>query len=115
MTPQAGTITKTITTAGNYIISYWSKTGGKSITGTSFAPGRTVNGWTYYENKGNLAANSTITINTGGVIDELRLYPAAAQMTSYTYDPLIGQTSMSDPNGEIVFYEYDNFNRLEKH
>jgi YD repeat-containing protein len=35
-----------------------------------------------------------------------------AELTVYTYDPLIGMTSVTDSRGRIVFYEYDEFNRL---
>ena len=38
---------------------------------------------------------------------------ANAQVTTYTYDPLIGVTSMTDPRGETIYYTYDTFNRLE--
>ncbi len=38
--------------------------------------------------------------------------PAEAQMTSYTYDPLIGVTSITGPSGDTQYYVYDDFNRL---
>lgn len=34
-------------------------------------------------------------------------------MTFYTYDPLIGITSITDSRGETIYYEYDDFNRLQ--
>lgn len=35
-----------------------------------------------------------------------------AQVTTYTYKPLIGISSETDPNGRTITYEYDGFNRL---
>jgi YD repeat-containing protein len=52
--------------------------------------------------------------NGGGTVwfDELRLYPIDAQMSTYTYDPLVGMTSETDSNGKTTYYVYDSFGRL---
>lgn len=36
-----------------------------------------------------------------------------AQVTSFTYDPLIGVTSITDNRGRTLYYIYDSFNRLQ--
>lgn len=36
----------------------------------------------------------------------------SAQVNTYTYSPLLGVTSETDPKGYTIFYEYDNFGRL---
>ncbi|TMU55659.1 RHS repeat domain-containing protein [Flagellimonas algicola] len=49
-------------------------------------------------------------------LSELRNDPALAetQITTYTYDPTIGVTSITDPRGYTIYYEYDSFNRLKE-
>lgn len=45
-------------------------------------------------------------------LTNLRNAAPNAMVTTYTYDPLIGVTSITDPKGYTVYYEYDTFNRL---
>ena len=46
-------------------------------------------------------------------LNALRLALSEAMVTTYTYDPLIGVTSITDATSETVYYDYDTYNRLE--
>jgi hypothetical protein len=95
-----------------YHLTYWSKGGAYSVTGSNTVlHGKTVNGWTYYEHW--LTGASTVSVSGSAQIDELRIYPASAEMTTYTYDPLIGMTSQCDQANVITYYEYDEMGRLK--
>ncbi len=109
-----GNITKSgLVDAGNYIVSYWSRNGQYTITNSiSVTQGETIKGWTYYEHKV-LLSGTLVTISGSGLIDELRLYPAKALVTTFTYEPSIGVTTQCDANNRITYYEYDDFNRLK--
>lgn len=110
----SATLSKSGLVSGNtYIISYWSLNGAYSISGGtgSSTTGKTINGWTYYEHK-ITASSTTLTVSGTGAIDEVRLYPAAAQMTTYTYSPLTGATTICDADNKVMYYFYDGFQRL---
>ncbi|MEZ5199149.1 MAG: hypothetical protein R2764_23040, partial [Bacteroidales bacterium] len=51
-------------------------------------------------------------IGTICYFDDIRFYPADAVMTTYTWDPFVGKTSVSGPNEHPVSYEYDDIGRL---
>ncbi|PWU02603.1 MAG: hypothetical protein C5B52_05125 [Bacteroidetes bacterium] len=103
-----------LTSGKSYIVSYWKKSGSSvSISGgtTSNAiTGRTVNGYQY--NEVAVTGATTITVSGSGNIDEVSLYPANAQMSTYTYDSLMRLIAIVSVNGTICYYDYDSFNRL---
>ncbi|MDR6969682.1 hypothetical protein J2X31_003716 [Flavobacterium arsenatis] len=46
-------------------------------------------------------------------INSLRVSLPDAMVTTYTYKPLVGITSITDPKGDKITYHYDSFNRLQ--
>ena len=46
-------------------------------------------------------------------IDALRTSLSNSMITTYTYYPLVGVHTIKDPKGDILTYQYDEFNRLE--
>lgn len=106
-------LTKTGLAAGSYIVSYWSNGSSYAVNSTSAVAGRQQGSWTYYEHTVTVGANGTIEVSGTGAIDELRLFPKGALMTTYTYMPSMGITSSCDPSNRISYYEYDNMGRLK--
>ncbi len=112
----AGAISKSGLSSGQqFVLSLWQKTGILGISGATVNQtknGQTIDGWTYVEHTITLNA-STLSLSGNRIIDELRLYPSKAQMTTYTYHPLAGITSECDINGKVMNYKYDGLGRLK--
>lgn len=112
-----GSVSKStgLSSTAYYILSYWTKNASAfSITGTQSGfpmAGPVVNGWRCFIHK--LYGVTNVTLSGTGFIDELRLYPAKSQMTTSTYEPLIGATSKTDVNNRISYFEYDAAGRLK--
>ncbi|WP_146151262.1 hypothetical protein [Chitinophaga niastensis] len=95
-----------------YIITFWAKGGTVNINGVQATAKTQRMGWTEYEYKFT-PVNNNLTIAGTALIDELRLYPSSAQMTTYTYAPLVGINSQCDAQNKIVYYSYDPLGRLK--
>lgn len=106
----SGPISCNLNSSLSYTISLWATGSVRVNNANPVKMGRILNGWTYYEYA--VSTASQLTVSGNGNIDELRVYPSSALMTTYTYKPLVGITSRCDPNNRISYYDYDNLGRL---
>lgn len=72
---------------------------------------------TYSEVSGALGVTDLSSVNETNMaaIDLIRTNSSLlhAKVTTYTYDPLVGISSITDPKGYTTTYVYDEFNRLK--
>ncbi|HMJ68560.1 MAG TPA: hypothetical protein VK508_06685 [Cyclobacteriaceae bacterium] len=60
---------------------------------------------------GELSFSNSIS-SSGSRLDDIRVFPAGARMTTYTYDTAYGINSTTDSNNRSTYFIYDNFGRL---
>jgi hypothetical protein len=89
------------------------------FTNVAYVTTSVTNKWVYLEGEIDVPVTITqlnirVDNNGGGSVwfDDIRLHPSVAQMSTYTYQPLVGLTSAILPNQQLTRYEYDLFNRL---
>lgn len=103
--------------AGTYILSLWTQGSKPTISGTT-ADVSIVNGesdnhtWNYYMDRVTVGSGGTITLSGSGYIDEVRLYPQGAHMSTITVTPQVGTSSVNSPDDKVNTYEYDALLRI---
>jgi hypothetical protein len=106
----SGTLTRSINSGKAYFVTLWARDNNTpSVNSTGGTLLATHNNWKLYQWK--ITGASSVSVS-GQHIDEVRLHPVDAQMTTYTYIPFVGITSVCDVNNRILYYSYDGFNRL---
>ncbi|MCH7411865.1 hypothetical protein MM213_00080 [Belliella sp. R4-6] len=113
-----GSISKATTGANPSLpfkLTFWARRA--SGTGTWSFMGQTENLTTAWKLIQRTVTSAELEISMNGsnsniFIDELRMHPTNAMMTTYTYKPMVGITTVNDQRNKITYYEYDNTNRL---
>ncbi|NQX96521.1 MAG: hypothetical protein HRT73_01405 [Flavobacteriales bacterium] len=109
---------------GKYILSFWSKVVPSAnppitINGTAISILKqhvsiaTATGWKLNYYVVDVTAISEITISGNELLDEIRMYPYDAQLTTYTYFDGGLIHTITDENSITTDYEYDGMYRLK--
>ncbi|RFS20662.1 hypothetical protein DVR12_19070 [Chitinophaga silvatica] len=113
----ANGLTKTgLNSSKKYLVTAWVKNNG-SVVITPSATNTTIlttrNGWTLYSWTLSVTTSVTVSASAAGTqLDELRLYPDNAMMSTATYFWHGGVSSECSNNNKFTYYEYDDFQRL---
>lgn len=108
-----------LNTAKTYAITFWTNGGtifiqnAQNINIAYPVASETHNGWTLWKAQVSNQAEVRIVSINNTLIDELRLYPLEAAMTTTTYDPLFGITSECDAANRVIHTVYDSYGRVK--
>ncbi|EDO25309.1 predicted protein [Nematostella vectensis] len=108
----------------DYIVAFWVKSTSEptaelyntsNTTPVIIEEMNVVGDWKLYVAKFEAVAGDVFKLYNGTgdamAIDEIRLHPTEASMTSYAYEALCGITSKTDARNYIIYYDYDQFGR----
>jgi YD repeat-containing protein len=99
-----------LTTSATYSVSLWAQSGATIyFNGAAATSTDSRLGWNFYQVT--LTGVSSLTITGTGNVDEVRLCPSGATMTTMAHGPY-GIVSSTDPNNVTTFYQYDGMGRL---
>lgn len=109
-----GSITKTNIPANSsrpFKISFWARRGSAPMFWTFMGKTEILSTqWKLIERE--ITGTTVQIIGPDIWIDELRLHPKDAQMVTFTHEPLLGITSMTDQRNRTTYFDYDAWGRL---
>jgi hypothetical protein len=106
-----------LSTDQTYKISCWIKSNGGTINidGVGAVNLGILDQWTLFEY--NVSGVNAIRIKQTGtaevMMDEVRLHPVKATMTTFCYHPVFGVISQNNINGQVTHHEFDEWGRLK--
>ncbi|WP_331058782.1 hypothetical protein [Hymenobacter sp.] len=108
--------------AGDYEVSFWAKGGSANVAvfvsqelSRSEGPAN-AQGYRLVRVRVRVNQGTGVSIDAYGRevdVDDVRLHPVGALMTTYTHTPQVGVTSVSDANNQPTRYDYDGLQRLK--
>lgn len=112
-------VTGSSLTAGKtYLVTFWAKNGVPVLSGAGLGTltcqeANEAMGWKFYQARFTAASTAAVSLSgpTGTQLDDLRLFPVGAAMSSSTFEPMLGTTSVTDAGGRVTRYEYDKLGR----
>lgn len=113
------TLSKSGLPSGKYYLTYWANSSPTiTVTNGSSAllDNNSVNrqGMRFYQYSISANGSTTVSISSVPKIDEVRLFPYGAGVSTRTFTPLVGVTSQAGPNSIPLYTTYDVFGRPEK-
>lgn len=102
--------------AGDYVLYYWYKDGACTMALTngtikSQEDVQTNKGWILKQATVSLANNNEVELNPSGLLDEVRIYPEGAYVSTYVFDGKDRKVAETGPDMRTTYFYYDDLGR----